>query len=135
MNSQANTYVSLYPPDWTPDNPDLKPILIRYDQFVLQLFKLDSPGMMKMHAALGICGEAGETADCIKKEVIYGKPIDRDNLIEELGDLRFFIQAVQNIYGISETEVLQANCNKLALRYKELRYSDEAAILRADKME
>jgi NTP pyrophosphatase (non-canonical NTP hydrolase) len=109
------------------------PYNIRYDNFVALLFKAQSSELMKLHAALGVCGEAGELADAIKKEVIYNKPLDRENLVEELGDLRFYIQAVQNVYGITEQEVLQANANKLAKRYQGLAYSDRAAQNRADK--
>jgi NTP pyrophosphatase (non-canonical NTP hydrolase) len=107
--------------------------VVRYDQFVKQLFKADCGIMMKMHAALGVCGEAGELADAIKKEVVYGKPEDMQNLIEELGDLRFYMQAVQNLYGITEQDILQYNANKLSKRYSSLRYSNEEAIRRADK--
>lgn len=106
---------------------------VRYDAFVALLFKQQSFAMMQLHAALGVAGEAGELADAIKKEVIYGKDHDRANLVEELGDLRFYIQAVMNLNGITEQEVLQQNANKLCTRYKQLRYSDEDAIGRADK--
>ena len=106
---------------------------LRYDAFVGLLFKQQSLNLMCLHAALGVAGEAGELADCIKKEIIYGKPLDRANLVEELGDLRFYIQATMMLYGISEQEVLQTNANKLSIRYKSLRYSDDAAIGRADK--
>jgi NTP pyrophosphatase (non-canonical NTP hydrolase) len=106
---------------------------VRYDQFVRRLFKVMPDSMMKTHAALGVCGEAGELADAIKKEVIYGKDADRNNIVEELGDLRFYIQAVQQLYGISEQEILQHNANKLGVRYKGLVYSDSAARDRADK--
>ena len=106
---------------------------VRYDVFVSLLFKLQHFDTMQLHAALGVCGEAGELADEIKKHVIYGKFLDRDNIIEELGDLRFYMQAVQNLYQIPEQEILQANANKLAARYKGLTYSNEAAIAREDK--
>lgn len=106
---------------------------VRYDVFVAGLFKHMAPEMMKAHAAMGICGEAGELCDAIKKEIMYGKPIDRANVVEELGDLRFYIQACQNLYGISEQELLQHNANKLGKRYAGGTYSDSAAIARADK--
>ena len=137
-SSRANSFILLPNPAYVPDNPeapDQDPhILIRYDDFVRQLFKADTEPMMALHAALGVAGEAGELADAIKKEYIYGKPRNRENVVEELGDLRFFIQAVMNHYGITESEVLQENGNKLAKRYNGLRYSGEAAIARADKV-
>ena len=133
MSAQANSFVLVYPEDWTPNNPDLTANPIRYDQFVLQLFKADTAPNMLNHAALGVASEAGELVDAVKKHTIYGKPLDRANIIEELGDLRFYIQAMQNVLGITEFEVLQANANKLAKRYRGLKYTDQAAIDRADK--
>jgi NTP pyrophosphatase (non-canonical NTP hydrolase) len=106
---------------------------VRYDAFVGLLFKQQALPFMKLHTALGCAGEAGELADAIKKEVIYNKPVDRANIVEELGDLRFYLQALMMLYGITEQEVLQQNANKLCVRYKSLRYSDEAAQQRADK--
>lgn len=109
---------------------------IRYDAFVALLFKID-PGsnvMNLLHAAVGVSGESGELLDAIKKHWIYNKPLDRTNVVEELGDLRFYIQALMNVLGISEQEVLQTNANKLATRYKGLQYSDKAAQQRADKV-
>jgi NTP pyrophosphatase (non-canonical NTP hydrolase) len=108
---------------------------IRYDFFVGNLFKKDpSFPFMALHAAIGVCGEAGELGDAIKKFAVYGKPIDRENIIEELGDLRFYMQAAMNLWGITEYEVLQGNANKLGKRYVGLQYSDEAAQARADKV-
>ncbi len=123
----ANSYISIISPE------SLLSEQVRYDSFVALLFKQMPTPLMHLHAALGVAGEAGELADAIKKEHIYGKPTDRANIVEELGDLRFYLQAVQQLYGISEQEVLQQNANKLCVRYKSLRYSDEAAISRADK--
>ena len=133
MTSRANSFILSYPEDWTPDNPDIQANMVRYDQFVLQLFKTDTAPNMMNHAVMGVAGEAGELIDAIKKHTVYGKPLDRTNVIEELGDLRFYMQALQNILGITESELLQHNADKLAKRYQGLRYTDKAAIDRADK--
>jgi NTP pyrophosphatase (non-canonical NTP hydrolase) len=106
---------------------------MRYDVFVSLLFKQEAAAEMKKHAALLVAGEAGEVVDAVKKDAVYGKEIDLDNLIEELGDLRFGIQALMNLYDISEQTILQHNANKLAKRYAGLTYSNAAAIARADK--
>lgn len=113
--------------------PEKHTEIVRYDVFVAALFKQMPMDLMKLHAAVGVCGEAGELADAVKKEVIYGKLADRKNVVEELGDLRFYIQATMMLYNISEQEVLQENANKLCERYKGIVYSDESAIARADK--
>jgi NTP pyrophosphatase (non-canonical NTP hydrolase) len=108
---------------------------VRYDRFVQQLFKPDNLKDSFSHAVLGVAGEAGELVDAVKKHVVYGKPLDLENLKEEIGDIRFYLEALCNILDLSDQEILQANANKLALRYKSLTYSGEAAIARADKFQ
>jgi NTP pyrophosphatase (non-canonical NTP hydrolase) len=107
--------------------------VIRYADFVSNLFKHDTQDMEFMHAALGVAGEAGELADAIKKHVVYGKELDWNNIVEELGDLRFYMQQIMNMIGVTEDSVLQHNANKLGKRYKSGSYSNEQAIARADK--
>ena len=85
------------------------------------------------HAAVGISGEAGELLDAIKKFIFYDKLIDVINVIEELGDLEFYMQALRSKLGITREETLKKNMEKLAVRYKNLKYSDKAAEERADK--
>ena len=134
MSQDTDVFISVA---LSPGNPDLGqfPVreTIRYDQFVRQLFKADTEKTMALHAALGVCGEAGELGDAIKKQYIYGKPADYVNIIEELGDIEFYLQAVRNHYQISRAIVIQANAEKLSKRYVGLKYTDEAAINRADK--
>lgn len=86
-----------------------------------------------LHMALGVAGEAGELADAIKRWAIYGKEIDYTNVVEELGDLEFFMEGLRQICGIAREETLTANMAKLGVRYTGFSYSDAAAIARADK--
>jgi NTP pyrophosphatase (non-canonical NTP hydrolase) len=106
---------------------------IRYDDFVRWLLKPGTEQVTALHCAIGVAGEAGELADAIKKEYIYNKSRDLENIVEELGDLEFYLQATRNHYGISRAQVIQANAEKLGKRYVSLRYSDAEAIARADK--
>lgn len=85
-----------------------------------------------VHAALGIATEAGEIGTTIKAYWIYGKPLDVTNLIEEVGDLLFYVQALANEAGFTLEDCMEANVEKLILRYPD-GYSDQAAIERADK--
>lgn len=88
-----------------------------------------------MHMAIGICGEAGELMDAIKKRVIYRKALDRENVLEELGDLEFYLEGMRQGLSISREECLAANIKKLGVRYQGMKYSDDAARQRADKQE
>lgn len=90
----------------------------------------------QLHCAIGISSEAGELLDAFKKIAIYNKPMDRANVVEELGDLEFYMEALRQQTQITREETLTANIHKLSkgdkARYKE-GYSDKAAIERADK--
>ena len=86
-----------------------------------------------IHMAMGISGGAGGLLDAIKKATIYNKPLDINNVIEELGDLEFYMEGLRQSLELSREEILRENFNKLSVRYAGLQYSDSAAQLRADK--
>ena len=86
-----------------------------------------------LHMAIGISGEAGELLDAIKKWVIYGKPLDVENVIEELGDIFFFIEGLQNDLGLTREAIIAENIKKLNKRYSTGTYSNQQAQDRADK--
>ena len=88
-----------------------------------------------IHMAVGVSGEAGELLDAIKKRVIYRKPLDRENVIEELGDLEFYLEGLRQSLEITREETIEHNVVKLQKRYSGAKYSDAAAQARADKVE
>lgn len=85
------------------------------------------------HMATGIAGEAGELLDAIKKSVIYGKELDMENVVEELGDLEFYMEGLRQALFLLREQTLEYNIDKLSTRYAGLQYTDSAAIDRADK--
>lgn len=85
------------------------------------------------HMASCIPGEAGELFDAIKKHVLYGKELDYDNVIEELGDLEFYMEGLRQELEIARQETLQANIKKLDKRYSTGSFSNQQAQDRADK--
>ena len=93
-----------------------------------------TPQMVDLwHAGTGVAGEGGELLDAVKKYAVYNKPVDRTNIIEELGDLEFYMEAVRQNLGITREETLVHNVQKLAKRYGSGTYSDQQAQQRADK--
>ena len=88
-----------------------------------------------LHMVIGICGEAGELTDAVKKAVIYGKELDRINVVEELGDLEFYMEGLRQRLNITREETIQANIAKLSVRYAAGKFSNEQAVARADKSE
>ena len=97
------------------------------------LKSLTPGGCHLIHMVMGITGEAGELDDAVKKVVIYMKPIDRENVVEELGDLEFYMEGLRQELGITREETLEHNVAKLGKRYQDHQYTDQQAIERADK--
>lgn len=85
------------------------------------------------HMATGVCTEAGELLDAAKKVVIYRKPIDRANVVEELGDIEFYLEGVRQGLNISRKECLDHNIEKLRKRYHGGKFNEAHAQERADK--
>lgn len=86
-----------------------------------------------LHMAVGISGEAGELLDAIKKHAIYNTEIDVDNIIEELGDLEFFMEGIRQELELDRDTILRQNVEKLAKRYPDGRFTNIAARERKDK--
>ncbi len=86
-----------------------------------------------LHAILGISGEAGELLDAVKKHIIYEKPLDTENMLEELGDLEFYLEQLRQVLGVSRVDTLRHNLKKLAKRYPNYQYSNAKAEARVDK--
>lgn len=83
-----------------------------------------------MHGAAGMAGEAGEVIDLVKKSFAYGKPLDRQKLVEEIGDCLWYINLLLDVTKASWSEVLETNITKLEVRYPDLRFNAEHAIHR-----
>ncbi len=71
---------------------------------------------------LGLVGEAGETADKIKK-IIRDKggvasDEDRDLIIKELGDTLWYIAAISRYLDVPLSKVANTNIEKLESRYQ-----------------
>lgn len=86
-----------------------------------------------IHGALGLAGEAGETVDLIKKTVMYNKELDPKKLIEECGDILYYMEVLLDTVGSDIDSARQGNFDKLSVRYGKGSYSDEQAKARADK--
>ena len=90
-----------------------------------------------IHMILGLSGEVGELTDAVKKHVIYEKELDIENIIEELGDIEFYLEglrsALQGTISLNRETILRENIRKLEKRYSSGTYSDSQAKERKDK--
>jgi NTP pyrophosphatase (non-canonical NTP hydrolase) len=95
-------------------------------------YKFESTGKITPrieHGAMGAVTEAGELMDIVKKCKIYGKEFDKLHMIEEMGDLMWYLAILCDDLEVSFEEVWEKNIKKLKTRYPE-RYTDDNAINR-----
>ena len=72
-----------------------------------------------INGVMGLCGEAGEAIDIVKKHLAHGHPLDREHLIEELGDIAWYIAETATALGVELDDVFAGNIAKLKARYPE----------------
>jgi len=72
-----------------------------------------------LHAAFGACTEAGELQDGLKKHLMYGRDFDPTNVIEECGDLLWYISLALDACGYKLSDCMERNIAKLRSRYGE----------------
>ena len=113
-------------------HPELVQALAKDGNLIAQ--ELTGDDAHNLHMAVGIAGEAGELLDAVKKSVIYRKPLDIENVIEELGDLEFYMEGLRQRLGLTREQTLRTNIQKLSKRYHSLSYTDTHAQERADKV-
>lgn len=85
----------------------------------------------KLIAALGLAGEAGEFANLIKKIAAHGHNISSHDLMDELGDVLWYLAEAATACGIKLDDIAQYNIEKLNKRYPD-GFSQERSINRAD---
>ena len=71
-------------------------------------------------AAVGLCAEAGEFTEIIKKTVFQGKPVTEDNLFHlkrEMGDIMWYFMQACMALDVSPEEIIEMNVDKLKSRY------------------
>ncbi len=79
-----------------------------------------------LHTGMGLATESGEFLDALKKHIFYNAPLDKTNLIEELGDVMWYILIAMKHLNIDLDDVIAKNIAKLKVRYPE-RFTEEAA--------
>lgn len=72
-----------------------------------------------INGVMGLCGEAGEAIDVVKKHLAQGHELDRERLIKELGDVAWYLAETATALNVTLEEVLEGNLRKLRARYPE----------------
>ncbi len=70
-----------------------------------------------MNSVMGLCGESGEVIDLVKKHIFHSHELNRDKLIDELGDVAWYIAECAYALDVPLEDVLSRNIEKLKARY------------------
>lgn len=76
-----------------------------------------SPMDHVMNGLLGLAGESGECCDVVKKSLFQDNREIRDKLIDELGDVLWYVQETAHGLGVSLELIAAHNITKLKKRY------------------
>ena len=78
-----------------------------------------------LYAAIGMCGEAGEVSELVKKYEYHGHAIDTEHLARELGDVLWYVSYMADLFGYSLGKIMEMNQKKLAKRYPDGKFDAE----------
>ena len=90
-----------------------------YQRAALRTAQADrlSADELLLNGVMGLCGEAGECIDLVKKARFQGHELDREKLAEELGDVAWYLAVAAHGLGIPLSSILEGNVEKLMKRY------------------
>ena len=105
-----------------------------YQRAALRTARVDelSKDELLLNGVMGLCGEAGECIDLVKKAKFQGHELDREKLKLECGDSAWYQSLVAYALDLPLSDVLQANIDKLKARFPD-GFSKERSIHREEE--
>lgn len=101
-----------------------------YQQAALRTAKDRGPDLL-INGVMGLCGEAGECIDMVKKMLFQGHELDHEQLAKELGDVAWYLAITAHAIDYDLDRVLRMNIDKLKARYPE-GFSEERSLHREE---
>ena len=99
--------------------------------YSISLDVVDSCSVSNDLLGLSVAGAA--LLDAIKKQSIYEKQLDADEVLRQMIEIRQRLVNLYYIFGITREQAIAANIAKLGKRYADGNYSNKSAQERADK--
>lgn len=91
-----------------------------YQQLAMRTLNKDlSKKDVLINGVMGLCGEAGEAIDIVKKHLAQGHELDKEKLIKELGDVAWYLAETAYALDTDLETVFNLNIEKLKRRYPE----------------
>ena len=72
-----------------------------------------------INSVMGLCGEAGEAIDIVKKWLGQGHELYKERLARELGYVAWYLAEAAAALDMPLEQILQGNLDKLKARYPE----------------
>lgn len=70
-----------------------------------------------LNGVMGLNGESGECIDIVKKHMFQGHELNKKKLVDELGDVLWYVAITCEGLGVSMDDVMKHNVEKLMKRY------------------
>ena len=75
------------------------------NEYQVQAMRFLNPALSErdilINGVMGLCGEAGEVIDLVKKHLAQGHPLDRTALAGELGDVAWYLAETAHVLGFT----------------------------------
>lgn len=78
---------------------------------------IDNDKFRLQNGLMGLCGEAGEAIDILKKHLFQGHDLDTEHLAIELGDVAWYLAVTADALGYDLESIFVMNRAKLRARY------------------
>lgn len=88
-----------------------------YQKLAMRTARDTSEQNLILNGVMGLCGEAGECIDIVKKHIFQGHELDKQKLIDEASDCFWYLAAIASGLDITLEEIAQHNVEKLKKRY------------------
>ena len=92
-------------------------------------YDIHKVGKYVLHGAIGLATESGELLDHLKRVIYYGQAFDPVKIMEELGDLMWYVACICDEMDLSLEQVMEQNIAKLMIRYQD-KWNEKDAVVR-----
>ena len=90
-----------------------------YQELAMRTSANTAADRLLLNGVMGLCGEAGECIDVVKKHLFQGHELDRAKLLDEAGDCLWYLATLASALDVPLAAIALGNVDKLKKRYPE----------------